>query len=94
MTLLGGREVGVDPETAVGVAMDFELSAYDAQYVAVALALQSVLVTGDRTVLARASAVARSLEAYAQEDTAWCRIAVILQPIRRAASGAAEASWR
>jgi predicted nucleic acid-binding protein len=64
MALLSGREVEVDPEAIVGVAMDLDLSAYDAQYVAVALALQGVLVTEDRTVLARAPAVARSLEGY------------------------------
>ncbi len=63
--LLRDREVDVDAETAVGVAMDLDLSAYDAQYVALALALRSVLVTEDRTVLARARAVARSLEGYA-----------------------------
>jgi hypothetical protein len=61
-TLLRGREVNVDPEAAVGVAMDLELSAYDAQYVALALALKSILVTEDRTVLDRAPAVTRSLD--------------------------------
>lgn len=60
LALLSGREVDVDPGVAVGVAMDLDLSAYDAQYVAVALALQGVLVTEDRVVLARAPAVARS----------------------------------
>ena len=65
LALLSGREVDVDPETIVGVAMDLDLSAYDAQYVAVALALQGVLVTEDRTVLARAPGVARSLAGYA-----------------------------
>lgn len=64
MALLSGREVDIAPEAVVGVAMDLDLSAYDAQYVAVALALGSVLVTEDRTVLARAPAVARSLEGY------------------------------
>ncbi|MBU2601908.1 MAG: type II toxin-antitoxin system VapC family toxin [Actinobacteria bacterium] len=59
--LLSGREVDIDPEAAVGVALDLDLSAYDAQYVAVALALQGVLVTEDRLVLARAPAVARTL---------------------------------
>ncbi len=62
--LLSGREVDVDAGTAVGLAMDLDLSAYDAQYVALALALQGVLVTEDRAVLARAPAVARSLEGY------------------------------
>jgi predicted nucleic acid-binding protein len=64
MALLSGREVDVAPEAIVGVAIDLDLSAYDAQYVAVALALGSVLVTEDRTVLARALVVARSLEGY------------------------------
>jgi predicted nucleic acid-binding protein len=62
LELLHGREVEVDPCVVVDVAMDLNLSAYDAQYVAVALALQGVLVTEDRTVLARAPGVARSLE--------------------------------
>lgn len=60
LALLSGREVDIDPEVAVGVAMDLDLSAYDAQYVAVALALRGVLVTEDRHVLARAPAVART----------------------------------
>ena len=64
MALLRGRELGADPEVVVGVAMDLGLSVYDAEYVAVAFALQGVLVTEDRTVLARAPAVARSLEEY------------------------------
>ena len=65
MALLSGREVDVDPETVIGVALDLDLSAYDAQYVAAALILGGVLLTEDRTVLARAPAVARSLEGYA-----------------------------
>ncbi|MHB0981592.1 MAG: hypothetical protein ACYC5Q_16250 [Thermoleophilia bacterium] len=51
----------VDPGVAVGVAMDLDLSAYDAQYVAAALALGGVLLTEDRGLLARAPSVARSL---------------------------------
>ena len=62
VALLSGREVCVDPGAVVGVAMNHDLSAYDAQYVAAALALQGLLVTEDRLVLARAPAVARSLE--------------------------------
>jgi predicted nucleic acid-binding protein len=65
VALLSGREVDVDPEAVVGVAMDLDLSAYDAQYVAAALALKGLLVTEDRAILARAPAVARSLEGYA-----------------------------
>jgi predicted nucleic acid-binding protein len=65
VSLLQGREVDVDPEAAVGAAMDLELSANDAQYVALALALRSVLVPEDRTVLARAPGVARSVDGYA-----------------------------
>lgn len=61
LALLSGREVHIDPEAAVGVAMDLDLSAHDAEYVALALAVQGVLVTEDRLVLARAPAVARSL---------------------------------
>jgi predicted nucleic acid-binding protein len=64
VALLSGREVDIDPGTAVGIAMDLDLSAYDAQYVAVALALKGVLVTEDRLVLARAPAVARALADY------------------------------
>jgi predicted nucleic acid-binding protein len=62
MALISGREVDIDPGAAVGIAIDLDLSAYDAQYVAAALALKSLLVTEDRLVLARAPAVARSLE--------------------------------
>jgi predicted nucleic acid-binding protein len=64
VALLSGREVDIDPGTAVGIAMGLDLSAYDAQYVAVALALKGVLVTEDRLVLARAPAVARALADY------------------------------
>lgn len=64
VVLLAGREVDVDPGTALGVAMDLDLSAYDAQYVAAARALKGVLVTEDRLVLARAPDVARSLTDY------------------------------
>ena len=60
--LLSGREVGADPGAVVPVALDLDLSAYDAQYVAVAVALRGVLVTEDRKVLVQAPAVARSLE--------------------------------
>jgi predicted nucleic acid-binding protein len=62
MALISGREVCVDSRAVVGVAIDLDLSTYDAQYVAAALALKSVLVTEDRRALARAPAVARSLE--------------------------------
>lgn len=61
MTLLEGREVDVDPATTVQVAMDLGMSAYDAEYVAVALALEGVLVTEDCDVLGKARSVARSL---------------------------------
>ena len=66
VALLSGREVNVDPQAVVGIAMDLELSAYDAQYVATALALQGLLVTEDRLVLTRAPTVAHSLEGYAR----------------------------
>ena len=64
VSLLAGREVDVSAGAAVEVAMDLDISAYDAQYVAAALALQGILVTEDRLVLARAPAVARSLSDY------------------------------
>ena len=61
LALLSNREVDVDPGFTVRVAMELDLSAYDAQYVAAAIALEGVLVTEDRGVLARAPSVARSL---------------------------------
>lgn len=61
MALLRGRELEVDPVTAVRVAMDLVISAYDAEYVAAAMALQAVLVTEDREVLEKAGSVAVSL---------------------------------
>lgn len=51
----------VELRTASSWTWDLDLSAYDAQYVAAALALGGVLVTEDRGVLARAPSVARSL---------------------------------
>lgn len=64
VALLPGREIEVDPLMAVGVAMDLEISAYDAQYVAAALALSGVLVTEDQRLLSRAPDVTRSLAQY------------------------------
>jgi predicted nucleic acid-binding protein len=64
VALLHRRELEVDPYTVLGAAIDFGLSAYDAQYVAAAVELEGVLVTEDRVVLTRVPSVARSLDDY------------------------------
>jgi len=66
--LVEGREVTAEPADVVATAIDLNLSAYDAAYVAAAASLRGVLVTEDRKVLARVPGVAMSLQNYLAPD--------------------------
>ena len=49
--LFAGREITADPTTTLDLAARHGLSAYDAQYLAVAVALGARLITEDRALL-------------------------------------------
>jgi predicted nucleic acid-binding protein len=68
VALVEGREVTAPPADVVATAIDLDLSAYDAAYVAAAASLGCVLVTEDRRVLARAPGLAMRLEDYLADD--------------------------
>lgn len=55
------REHETAPDAALHIALKSELSAYDAEYVALARELKCVLVTNDARVLREAADVARPL---------------------------------
>ncbi|HVT89682.1 MAG TPA: type II toxin-antitoxin system VapC family toxin [Tepidisphaeraceae bacterium] len=58
------RELAVDQEEVINAAIRFNLSAYDAQYVALALNISVQCVTADIRIIANASGIAVSLEQY------------------------------
>lgn len=66
-SLMMGREVEPGGEQALRCAMEYGLSAYDAQFVVVAELLEVPLVTGDRRILSACSGVAVSVEAFAAQ---------------------------
>lgn len=57
----GSREHETSPEAALEIALTSGLSAYDAEYVALARELRCTLVTNDSGILRKAPDVARSL---------------------------------
>jgi len=65
VTILDDRIVGVDGPTVITAALALGLSAYDAEFVELARALDVPLVSADNEILAAAPDVARSLESVA-----------------------------
>jgi len=62
--LLGPREQGVDMESALVLATENRISAYDAQYIALAQELQTICVTEDRRLLKTFPALTRTMQAF------------------------------
>lgn len=65
LELFRSREQPVDAEAALALAVEHPVSAYDAQYVALARELRTVLVTEDRRLLKTFAADARTMQAAA-----------------------------
>jgi len=63
--LLGSREQSVDMELALALATENRISAYDAQYVALARQLQTVCVTEDQRLLKTFPESTRTIQAFA-----------------------------
>jgi predicted nucleic acid-binding protein len=61
LATFSSREHDVAPAAALSVALESNLSAYDAEYVALARELTCTLVTNDRRIIREASDVARPL---------------------------------
>jgi len=53
VALVGGAEHEPDPLTVLHLALNKGISAYDAQFVALAAALETMLVSGDRKLVRR-----------------------------------------
>jgi predicted nucleic acid-binding protein len=66
-TLVAGREVAVDQARALQTAIALGLSAYDAQYITLALAYGLHCITGDGPLLKKAPEVALSPSQFIQE---------------------------
>jgi predicted nucleic acid-binding protein len=67
-TLLEGADHETDPESVLGIALEHRLSAYDAQYIAVARDLKTVLVTEDLQLRRALPNETRSLEAWLSDS--------------------------
>lgn len=63
--LLGSGEQGVDMEAALVIAAENRISAYDAQYIALARQLQTICVTEDRRLLRTLPTLTRAMSAIA-----------------------------
>jgi len=61
-----GKEQPVDMDAALGIAISHGVSGYDAQYVALAEALDAPLLTEDRELLRKFPQRAVSLEMFAR----------------------------
>ena len=59
---LAGREHLIDSDAVIDVVQGTKLSAYDAEFVALARTMSAPLVTADRSILRAASDVARTME--------------------------------
>lgn len=64
LELLGPREEPTDAETALGLAIEHPVSAYDGQYVALAQRLRTAFVTEDRRLLKAFPALARTMQSF------------------------------
>jgi predicted nucleic acid-binding protein len=58
------REQGVDMESALVLAAENRISAYDAQYIALARQLQTVCITEDRRLLRIFPALTHTMQAF------------------------------
>lgn len=67
--VVGGREFAVDQIAALGTAMTFNLSAYDAQYIRLAQSLGVRCVTTDNRMLRNAPGIAISLADFVAGPT-------------------------
>jgi predicted nucleic acid-binding protein len=63
--LFGPREQDLDMESALALATGNRISAYDAQYVALARQLQTVCVTEDQRLLKTFPESTRTMQAFA-----------------------------
>ena len=62
--LLGPLEQSVDMESALVLATENRISAYDAQYIALAQKLQTICVTEDQRLLKTFPALTRTMQAF------------------------------
>lgn len=62
--LFGAREQSVDMESALVLATENRISAYDAQYIALAQKLQTICVTEDQRLLKTFPALTRTMQAF------------------------------
>ncbi len=63
--LLGPREEGVEMESALVLAAEHRISAYDAQYIALARQLKTLCVTEDQRLLKAFPESTRTMRAFA-----------------------------
>ena len=61
---LGPREQSVDMESALVLAVENRISAYDAQYIALAQKLQTLCVTEDQRLLKTFPVLTRTMQAF------------------------------
>ena len=61
---LGPREQSVDMESALVLAVENRISAYDAQYIALAQKLQTLCVTEDQRLLKTFPALTRTMQPF------------------------------
>jgi predicted nucleic acid-binding protein len=66
--LFAAGEQGVDMESALALAAENRISAYDAQYITLARQLQTVCVTEDQRLLGQFPALARSMQAFGEPE--------------------------
>lgn len=65
VALFGPREEAIDAEAALGLAIAHPVSAYDAQYVALAQRLRTAFVTEDRRLLKAFPTIAQTMQSFA-----------------------------
>ena len=68
LVLLRGRERPVDLSEALAVAIENQVSAYDAQFIALARSIGVMLVTNDMKLLSKFPGIAVSMNAFTAED--------------------------
>lgn len=66
--LFAAREQSVDMESALALAAENRISAYDAQYITLARRLQTVCVTEDRRLLGQFPALTRSMQVFGRPE--------------------------